>query len=250
MRFPAADGVSDAVMTENTQVETARRRGAAEQPAVLFDVDGTLIDSNYHHVVAWHRAFLDVGKEVACWRIHGLIGRSGSELVRILLGDESADSCGEQVEKLHTRYFVDSGSILRPLPGARDLLAAIAHQGWRAVLATSAGEDEREVLRGELAAEDLVCAVTSSADAERGKPSPDIVSSALECIHTQPEQAVFLGDTVWDVEAGRRAGVPTAAVLSGGIGREALEDAGAAAIYAGPLEVCAHLDEFGQLFRQ
>ena len=216
---------------------------------MLFDVDGTLIDSNFHHVVAWHRAFLDVGKEVPCWRILGLVGRSGSELVRILLGDEAADSCGEQVEKLHTRYFVDSGSTLRPLPGARDLLEAIAQQGWRAVLATSAGEEELALLRGVLDAEDLVCAVTSSADAERGKPHPDIVRSALECIHAQPEQAVFLGDTVWDVQAGLRAGVPTAAVLSGGIGREALENAGAAAIYAGPLEVREHLEEFSQLLR-
>lgn len=237
-------------MTQNSQAKTAAQHGAAEQPAVLFDVDGTLIDSNYHHVVAWHRAFLDVGNEVACWRIHGLVGRSGSELVRILLGDELADSCGEEVEKLHTRYFVDSGPTLRPVPGARDLLEAIVRQGWRSVLATSAGKEELDVLRGVLDAEELVCAVTSSADAERGKPDPDIVSSALNCIDAQPEQAVFLGDTVWDVEAGRRAGVPTAAVLTGGIAREALENAGAAAIYAGPLEVLAHLDEFSRLLRQ
>lgn len=233
-------GYPIAVMTQGTQLKT---------PAVLFDVDGTLIDSNFHHVVTWHRAFLDVGQEVPCWRIHGLIGRSGSELVRILLGDELADSCGEEVEKLHTRYFVDSASMLRPLPGARDLLEAIAQQNWRSVLATSAGEEELAVLRGVLDAEDLVCAVTSSADAEQGKPHPDIVSSALECIQAQPEQAVFLGDTVWDVQAGLRAGVPTAAVLSGGIAREELEGAGAAAIYAGPLDVCAHLEEFGRLLR-
>jgi HAD superfamily hydrolase (TIGR01509 family) len=236
-------------MVQPTQVESPRGLDNAGKPAVLFDVDGTLVDSNFHHVVAWHRAFLDVGKEVPCWRIHGLIGRSGSELVRILLGDELADEHGARVEELHTRYFVDSGPTLRPLPGARELLAAIAHQGWRAVLATSAGEDELAVLRDVLDAEDLVSAVTSSADADRGKPHPDIVSSALKCIDTQPAQAIFLGDTVWDVQAGRRAGVPTAAVLSGGIAREALEHAGAAAIYAGPLEVRAHLEEFGQLLR-
>lgn len=219
------------------------------KPAVLFDVDGTLVDSNFHHVVTWHRAFLDVGKEVPCWRIHGLIGRSGSELVRILLGDEFAEVHGADVEKRHTRYFLESASTLRPLPGARELLGAIAEHGWRAVLATSAGEDELAVLREVLDAEDLVAAVTSAADADRGKPDPDIVTSALKCIGAQPDQAIFLGDTVWDVQAGRRAGVPTAAVLSGGIAREALEHAGAAAIYAGPLDVRAHLEEFGQLLR-
>lgn len=219
------------------------------KPAVLFDVDGTLVDSNFHHVVAWHRAFLDVDKEVPCWRIHGLIGRSGSELVRILLGDEFAEVHGSDVEKRHTRYFVESASTLRTLPGARELLGAIAEQGWRAVLATSAGEAELAVLRDVLDAEDLVAAVTSAADADKSKPHPDIVTSALECIGAQPGQAIFLGDTVWDVQAGRRAGVPTAAVLSGGIAREALEHAGAAAIYAGPLDVRAHLEEFGQLLR-
>ncbi|GBE66456.1 haloacid dehalogenase [Mycobacterium sp. MFM001] len=219
------------------------------KPAVLFDVDGTLVDSNFHHVVAWHRALLDVGKEVPCWRIHGLIGRSGSELVQILLGDEFAEVHGADVEKRHTRYFLDSASTLRTLPGARELLGAIADQGWRAVLATSAGEEELAVLRDVLDAEDLVAAVTSAADADKSKPHPDIVTSALECIGAQPGQAVFLGDTVWDVQAGRRAGVPTAAVLSGGIAREALEHAGAAAIYAGPLDVRAHLEEFGQLLR-
>jgi HAD superfamily hydrolase (TIGR01509 family) len=231
-------------MVEATQVECAPGRGA-----VLCDIDGTLVDSNFHHVVAWQRAFLDAGKEVPCWRIHGLIGRSGSELVRILLGDDFAEVHGADVEKRHTRYFVEGGSTLRPLPGARELLGAIAEQGWRAVLATSAGEDELAVLREVLDAEHLVAAVTSAADADQSKPHPDIVTSALKCIGAQPGQAIFLGDTVWDVQAGRRAGVQTAAVLSGGIAREALEQAGAAAIYAGPLDVRAHLEEFGQLLR-
>jgi HAD superfamily hydrolase (TIGR01509 family) len=234
-------------MVQPTQLVNPRRPAA--KPAVLFDVDGTLVDSNFHHVVAWHHAFLDVGREVPCWRILGLIGRSGSELVRILLGDELADAHGSHVEKLHTRYFVERADALRPLPGARELLEAIAELGWRAVLATSAGEDELAALRDALDAEDLICAVTSAADAERAKPHPDIVASALQRIEADPAEAVMLGDTVWDVQAGRRAGVPTAAVLSGGIGREALELAGAAAIYAGPLEVRAHLDEFSQLLR-
>ena len=234
-------------MVQPTQDESPRDLDTADNLAVLFDVDGTLVDSNFHHVVAWHRAFLDVDQEVPCWRILGLIGRSGSDLIHNLLGEELADAHGERVKKLHTNYFLDSASVVRPLPGARDLLEAIAERGWRAVLATSAGEPELAVLRSALDADELICAVTSSADAERSKPAPDIIASALESIDADPAEAIFLGDTVWDVQAGRRAGVPTAAVLSGGIPREALEQAGAAAVYAGPLEVRAHLEEFGHL---
>ena len=127
-------------MARPTQAESRRRLESARKPAVLFDVDGTLVDSNFHHVVAWHHAFLDVGREVPCWRILGLIGRSGSELVRVLLGDELADKHGSHVEGLHTRYFVESAALLRPFPGARELLEAIAGLGWRVVLATSASE--------------------------------------------------------------------------------------------------------------
>jgi HAD superfamily hydrolase (TIGR01509 family) len=234
-------------MVQTTRIESPRDVDTAGKPAVLFDVDGTLVDSNFHHVVAWHHAFLDVGKEVPCWRILGQIGRSGSELVRVLLGDELADKHGSDAEKLHTRYFVDSAPLLRPFPGARELLEAIAELGWRVVLATSAGEDELAVLRDALDAEEAICAVTSSADADRAKPHPDVVATALERIQADPSEAIMLGDSVWDVEAGRRAGVPTVAVLSGGITREALESAGAAAIYAGALEVREHLEEFSQL---
>ncbi len=217
------------------------------QPAVLFDVDGTLVDSNFHHVLAWHHAFLDVGEDVPCWRILGLIGRSGSELVRVLLGDALADAHGSHVKRLHTKYFVDSAPLVRPLPGARELLEAVSERGWRSVLATSAGEEELALLRSALDCEDFISAVTSSADAERAKPDPDIVATALKRVAAAPGNAIFLGDTIWDVRAARRAGVPAAAVLSGGIAREALEDAGAAAIYASPLEVCEHLEAFAQL---
>lgn len=215
--------------------------------AVLFDVDGTLIDSNYHHVVAWHHAFLDVDQEVPCWRILGLIGRSGDELVSALLGDELADRHGSQVKKLHTKYFLDSASVIRRLPGTRELLEAIAERGWRSVLATSAGEEELAVLRGALDSEDLISAVTSAADVDRAKPHPDIVAIALERIGAAPDDAIFLGDAVWDVHAAQKAGVPAAAVLSGGTSREALQEAGAAAIYEGPLDVHEHIEGFCQL---
>jgi HAD superfamily hydrolase (TIGR01509 family) len=217
------------------------------EPAVLFDVDGTLVDSNFHHVVAWHRAFLDVDIVVPCWRILGLIGRSGSELIQALLGDEDADKHGSQVKQQHTHYFVESAPLVRRLPGTRELLEAIAERGWRSVLATSAGPEELAVLRDTLDAEDLICAVTSASDTERAKPHPDIVATALQRIDADPTEAIFLGDAVWDMKAARRAGVPAVAVLSGGSARSDLEDAGAAAVYDGPLDVREHLAEFSQL---
>jgi HAD superfamily hydrolase (TIGR01509 family) len=214
---------------------------------VLFDVDGTLVDSNFHHVVAWHHAFLDVDKEVPCWRILGLIGRSGDELVSALLGDELADEHGSHVKKLHTKYFLDSASLIRRLPGTRELLEAITERGWHSVLATSAGEEELAALRSALDSEDLISAVTSAADTERAKPHPDIVTTALQRVDAKPTEAIFLGDAVWDVHAARRAGVQVAAVLSGGTSREALLEAGAAQVYDGPLDVHAHIERFGQL---
>ncbi|UMB67990.1 HAD family hydrolase [Mycobacterium paraterrae] len=216
--------------------------------AVLFDVDGTLVDSNYHHVVSWHHAFLDIDQEVPCWQILRLIGRSGDELVSALLGDELADKHGEHLKKLHTNYFVDSAPLVRRLPGTRELLEAIAERGWRSVLATSAGEEELSVLRGALDADDLITAVTSAADAERAKPYPDIVAIALQRVDAQPSEAVFVGDAVWDVHAAKRAEVPVVAVLSGGTARQDLEEAGAAEIYDGPPEVHTHLGRIAELF--
>jgi HAD superfamily hydrolase (TIGR01509 family) len=214
---------------------------------VLFDVDGTLVDSNFHHVVAWHHAFLDVDQEVPCWRILGLIGRSGDELLSALLGDKLAEQHGSHVKKLHTKYFLDSASALRRLPGTRELLEAVAERGWQSVLATSAGDEELAALRSALNFEDLITAVTSASDAERAKPHPDIVATALERVQARPADAIFLGDAVWDMHAARRAGVPAAAVLSGGTPREALLEAGAAQVYDGPLDVHEHIERFGQL---
>jgi len=217
-------------------------------PGTILDIDGTLVDSNYHHVVSWHHAFLDIDQEVPCWRILRLIGRSGDELVSALLGDELAGKHGEHLKKLHTNYFVDFAPLVRPLPGARELLEAIVEHGWRSVLATSAGEEELAVLRSALDADDLITAVTSAADAERAKPHPDIVAIALQRVDARPEDAVFVGDAVWDVQAAKQADVPAVAVLSGGTARQDLDEAGAAQIYDGPPEVREHLGRFAELF--
>jgi HAD superfamily hydrolase (TIGR01509 family) len=129
------------------------------------------------------------------------------------------------------------------------LLEAIAERGWRTVLASSASEKTLALLRRVLDVDDLVSEITSSVDVDRGKPDPDIVSTALERVGLDPGRAVFVGDAVWDVEAGRRAGVPTVGVLCGGVAREALEQAGAAGIYADPADLHAHLDDVSRLLR-
>ncbi len=209
-------------------------------PAVLFDIDGTLVDSNYLHVHAWYRAFHDVGLEVEAWRIHRSIGMDGSTLVKTL-ADNADDDTRSRAKDLHSRYYKETVPLLRRLPGARELLDEVDKLGLQIVLATSAPEDELAILREVMASDDLVSAVTSSADVDTAKPQPDIVQVALDRAGVDAAHAVFVGDTVWDVEACARAAVPTIAVLSGGVSRAELETAGAQAVFETPSELCGHL---------
>jgi HAD superfamily hydrolase (TIGR01509 family) len=208
---------------------------------VLFDVDGTLIDSNYLHVHAWYRAFNGVGLDVESWRIHRSIGMDGSRLVAIL-AEDADDDTRARAKDLHSHYYTETVPLLRRLPGVRELLEAVDKLGLQIVLATSAPDDELSILRGVLASDDLVSAVTSSNDVDTAKPEADIVQVALERAGVDVAHAVFVGDTVWDVEACERAGVPTIAVLSGGVSRGELVTAGAQAVFDNPRDLCEHLD--------
>jgi HAD superfamily hydrolase (TIGR01509 family) len=209
---------------------------------VLFDVDGTLVDSNYLHVHAWYRAFHDSGVEVEAWRIHRSIGMDGSTLVKSLT-DNVDEETGSRLKDLHSRYYKETAPLLRRLPGARDLLEAVERLGLQVVLATSAPDDELAILREVLACDELVSAVTSSKDVDTAKPQPDIVDVALERAGVDAEHAVFIGDTVWDVEACNRAGLPTLAVLSGGVSRDELENAGAHAVFDNTRELYERIDD-------
>ena len=151
----------------------------AGSPAVLFDLDGTLVDTNFHHAVAWQRAFAEVGRDVSCWRIIELLGRSGDELIAESIGDDLAKSRGDDAKDSHDSYFGEYEPVLQTTAGARDLLQAITDQGWQTVLATSAGEKTLKLLRRVLDADDLVGHVTSSADADRGKPHPELSAQRL-----------------------------------------------------------------------
>lgn len=208
---------------------------------MLFDIDGTLVDSNYLHVHAWYRAFSDVAIGVEAWRIHRSIGMDGSTLLTSLAGDAHEDT-RSRAKDLHSRYFKDTAPLLRPLPGARELLQRVDQLGLQVVLATSAPEDELEILRRVLASDAVVSAVTSSEDVDTAKPKPDIIQVALDRAGVDADHAVFVGDTVWDVEACERAGVPTIAVLSGGVSRGELETAGAQAVFEDPADLREHLD--------
>jgi HAD superfamily hydrolase (TIGR01509 family) len=209
--------------------------------AVLFDVDGTLLDTNYLHAVTWWQAFAQGGHYVPMTDIHRAIGMGSDQLLdRLLPGDRDKDA-DDALRTSHDALYATYWSRLRPLPGAVDLLRACKAQGLTVVLASSAGKAESGVLRAALDAEDAIDGATFSGDAERTKPAPDLVMVALEKAAVPPGQAVFVGDTVWDVRASRKAGVPCIGLLSGGISRAELADAGAAQVYAGPGDLLARL---------
>jgi len=209
---------------------------------VLFDVDGTLVDSNYLHVTAWSRAFADVDVHVDAWRIHRSIGMDGDTLVATL-AEDADDDTRARAKDLNSRYYKEAASLLRPLPGARGLLEAVEKLGVQVVLATSAPEDELTILRDVLQCDHLVSAMTSSADVDTAKPQPDIINVALDRAGVEAAHAVFVGDAVWDVEACKRADVVTIALLSGGVSKCELTEAGAHQVFDDALDLCQHLDD-------
>lgn len=194
--------------------------------AVLFDVDGTLLDTSYLHVVAWWEAFRERGHDVRCADIHRAVGLGSGELIQRVLGKDDPS-----VSAAHSRYYAPYLGRMRPLPGARELLVTTAKLGLSVVVATSAKGDEVGLMLDALEAGSAITSVVSSADVDRAKPDPGTVERALAESHTAPGKAVMVGDTIWDVIAARRAGVPCIGLLSGGIEAEQLRDAGAAEIY-------------------
>jgi HAD superfamily hydrolase (TIGR01509 family) len=198
--------------------------------AVLFDIDGTLVDSNYLHVVAWMYAFQAAGCQVEAWRIHQAIGMDSSKLLESLIGDD-AERLSDQLKDVHSARYKELSSLLQPFDGARELLREVFARGTKVVLATSAPPDELEMLRDLLDVEDAVNTVTNAGDVETAKPAPDIVAKALERSGVAASDAVFLGDAVWDVKASAAAGVTCVAVTSGGVHKEELRQAGAAQLY-------------------
>jgi len=205
--------------------------------AALFDVDGTLMDTNYLHAVAWWEAFAYAGHDVPMAAIHQVIGMGSDQILDALLPRDRDRDADGSIRTAHSAMYSAYWSRVRPLPQAAELLRACRKAGLRVVLASSADPREFEVLRTALDAEDAIDEATSSGDVDTSKPAPDLVQVALDKAGVPPEQAVFVGDTVWDVAACQRAGVPCLGLRSGGIGRAELVDAGAVAVFADPAEL-------------
>ena len=196
--------------------------------AVVFDIDGTLVDSNYQHALAWFRALRRHEVTVPVWRIHRAIGMGGDKLIAALAGDQVEREQGDRIREAEGPLFADMIDEIVPFAGARELLTELAAQDRKVILASSAKADEVEHYVDLLGARDRVAGWTTSEDVEETKPEPDLVEVALEKAGTR--EAVMVGDSIWDVEAAQRAGIPTVGVISGGYSEPELQAAGAAEV--------------------
>jgi HAD superfamily hydrolase (TIGR01509 family) len=197
--------------------------------AVFLDIDGTLMDTNYLHIEAWAQAFEEVGERPPRSRIHHEVGKGSDKLIPQFVED---DQKAGRVSELHGEYYAKLQERGHPLPGAKELVTSLVERGYEVWFATSAKPEELEHHMQELGAEDNIAGVVSSDEAEQSKPAPDIFGLALERAGAAPEEAVVVGDSIWDIEAAKEAGVRVAAVMTGGaFSRAELEEAGAYAVY-------------------
>jgi HAD superfamily hydrolase (TIGR01509 family) len=202
---------------------------------VVLDVDGTLMDTNYLHTEAWARALEEVGHRVPRVRLHKEVGKGAGLLIREFVEDEETV---EKIQDLHSEFYGELQEYGHPLPGAKELISSLEERGYGVWFVTSAKDEELEHHMQELEAEERVDGVVNSSAVENPKPAPDIFEEALRRSGATAEETVAVGDAVWDVEAARGAGIRTVAVLTGGAyHKEALEEAGAVAVY----EDCAAL---------
>ena len=212
--------------------------------AVVFDVDGTLLDTNYLHVIAWWESFLAEGHEVSCFDIHRTIGRSSEDLVQTLLGE--AD---DRVVQGHSERWAPLRERMIPFHAAADLVRACADRGLLVVWATSGSPEDVEDFKAKLDCDDAVTAIVNSGDVANSKPAPDIVRAALEAVDVAPDRAVMVGDTVYDIRAAHAAGVRCIGLLGGGVGETELRQEEPTAVYGNCAELLAGLDDspIGQL---
>jgi HAD superfamily hydrolase (TIGR01549 family) len=198
-------------------------------PAAILDVDGTLVDTNYHHAIAWYRAFCRHDELLPVWRIHRSIGMGGDQLVEALCGEEVENEKGDDIRDTESALYMELIDEVEPLHGARDLIVDLKGSGHAVVLASSAKANEVDHYLDLLDARELADGWTTSSDVEATKPEPDLVAAAIEKAGGGP--AVMVGDSVYDCEAAKRAGVETLAVLTGGFSEQELRDAGALRVF-------------------
>jgi HAD superfamily hydrolase (TIGR01509 family) len=211
----------------------------------ILDIDGTLVDTNYHHAIAWYRAFRQHEIILPLWRIHRHVGMGGDQMVAALTDDSVEREKGDDIRDAEKALYFQLLPEVETMEGSRELIEELKQRGHTVVLASSAKEDEVEVYLDLLGARDLADAWTTSADVSETKPQPDLVNAALEKAEAPPDDAVMVGDTPWDVAAAKSAEVGTLTVRTGGFGVDELREAGALEVYESVAELRSKLGETG-----
>lgn len=220
---------------QGTTPSGVRRRG------VLFDVDGTLIDSSYIHTIAWWGAFREHGYDIPMASIHHYVGMGGDRLVDSLLPEGRDRSADPEVMASHGALYASHWPALRAFKGAKDLLAQCHAGGLAVALASSARKKDLAVMGSVLDADAFIDSATSANDAKESKPAPDILVAALDAIGVEAADAVFIGDAVWDMLAAGALGIPAIGVTCGGVSAAELREAGAVEVYEGPQDLLQNL---------
>ena len=195
----------------------------------ILDVDGTLVDTNYHHALAWHRALHAHGHRTQMWKVHRHIGMGGDQILDALIGEEAAEAQGDDIRAAEADAYEELIGEVEPMEGARELIEKLREEGSTVILASSAKQEEVDHSLDLLDARELVDGWTTSADVENTKPAPDLVNAALEKA-ADDNPSVMVGDSVWDVKAAKAAGISTLAVLTGGFSEAELREAGASQV--------------------
>jgi HAD superfamily hydrolase (TIGR01509 family) len=216
-------------------------------PALLFDLDGTLIDSVYQHVLAWHEALRELDLSLAVWRIHRRIGMSGGLLVQALgreIGHRVTPELAQELQRRHAAAYERYHGEIQPLPGARELLQQLSRAKVPFAIATSGRREGARSALERLGVGPEVPVITRQ-EVQRAKPDPDLFLAAAQQLNVPIAKAMVVGDSVWDLLAARRAGCLGTGLLSGGYGKEELEQVGAYRVYQDPSDLLSHLDEIG-----
>ena len=209
--------------------------------AAILDIDGTLVDTNYHHAIAWYDALRQHGFVLPIWRIHRSIGMGGDQILPALIGEEATEEHGDDIRAAEKALYLQLIQDVEPFEGARDFISHLKNRGLTVVLASSAKAQELDQYLDLLDVREVVDAWTSSADVQTTKPAPDLVEAAQSKADTS--DAVMVGDTPYDIEAAAKTGTPTVALLTGGFSEAELREAGAAAVFESLPELRERLDE-------
>jgi HAD superfamily hydrolase (TIGR01549 family) len=210
-------------------------------PAAILDIDGTLVDTNYHHSIAWYRAFRQNGIVLPIWKIHRHMGMGGDQLVASLTSDAVEDEKGDEIRSAEKALYMALIEEIEPFRDARELVVDLTQTGHTVVLASSAKAEEVDYYLDLLDVRSVADAWTTSADVAATKPEPDLVKAAME--KAGGDDAVMIGDTPWDIEAASRAEIATIAVITGGFSRAELEEAGAVAVFESVAELRSRIGE-------